>query len=235
MEASNEDKYLANVTLEEYEKTLIERSTEQGKDIGPDTIERRMAISKSLGTSDVGLPLFSIIEHVKNDTSFKDLSDHGNLKRKVIAHLKALIELDLIKKYEDRHGRPKYRLLYRIVYVKAEMIAETLEGTQTEILTNLFSARANLIRNNNGSQNSLADIDELVSFAISVFGKPYYDTKNYRDIGEDTFRFLKDDLDRAVEISKAIKEEFSDERVSELSYKLREIKDKVKTHIKIAD
>jgi len=120
-------------------------------------------------------------------------------------------------------------------------------STQWSILGNLFQA-SSALHNLQCSTNEFdakfekgqADITETIALTISTFNDIISKIEEYREVSQDAFDFLVDDLKRAISISeqiaKAVAEGYSapaKDGIVILKSKLAEITDKVNKHLKV--
>ena len=119
-------------------------------------------------------------------------------------------------------------------------------NTQWSIMANLFKAssvlhklQASLTEYDSKVQLAHGDITEIMSLTISTFNEIISKIGEYRDLSEDAFAFLTDDLQRATDISKQIAESMNNGytepvkgAMTVLKNKLDEIDEKVKRHLK---
>lgn len=118
-------------------------------------------------------------------------------------------------------------------------------STQWSIVSNLFRAGSALYRLQASSteydaklQLGHAEIMETISLTVSIFNEIISKIGDYRELSEDAFDFLTDDLQRAVGSSKQIADSITGgynepvkETITVLRNKLSEIGDKVKRHL----
>lgn len=118
--------------------------------------------------------------------------------------------------------------------------------TQWLILGNLFqasSATLNLQANSTDFNvefvKAYADLNEVISLTILTFNDIISKVGEYRELSQEAFAFLEDDLERAVNVSEQIADEansgYSDgfkAGMTILKSKLEEVKQKVERHLK---
>jgi hypothetical protein len=119
-------------------------------------------------------------------------------------------------------------------------------STEWSIMANLFQASSVLNKLQSGSteykseiSRGHASIDEAMSLNISTFNDIISQIREYREISEDAFAWLTDDLERAKNLSSQVVKlmdngysESVEETISILKNKLREIGEKVARHLK---
>ena len=93
----------------------------------------------------------------------------------------------------------KEKLKYLAIFMNYTHAFRELLHTRDQIFSNLFSARSRL--SDIAQQRA---IDELISHTTYVFGELIYQVPDLKEMSEIAYDFIKDDLDRAVVISKNI-------------------------------
>ena len=120
-------------------------------------------------------------------------------------------------------------------------------NTQWSIMANLFQASSLIHRRQADTseydhklEKALSDVNEIMSLTVSTFNEIISEIGEYRDLSEDAFAFLEDDLQKSIDLSdqiaEAIKKGYTESvkaAMTILRDKLGEIGEKVRRHLKL--
>lgn len=118
--------------------------------------------------------------------------------------------------------------------------------TQWSILGNLFQASSATLNQQANSTDfnvkfvkAYADLNEIMSLTILTFNDIISKVGEYRELSQEAFAFLEDDLGRAISISEQIADEANSgytegfkAGITILKNKIEEVKQKVERHLK---